>query len=79
MPIYEFRCVRCDTEFEELCLSSSDVSSVSCPRCKGSENERLMSLFATSSRDSTSEVQSSTSKSSCATCSASSCKTCSGR
>ena len=46
MPIYEFRCMQCDTEFEELCLSSTDASSVSCPQCKDTRTERLMSLFA---------------------------------
>ena len=79
MPIYEFHCVKCDIEFEELCLSSNSVSSISCPQCKGVENERIMSLFATSSGNSASEAQASTSKSSCATCSGSSCKICSSR
>jgi putative FmdB family regulatory protein len=76
MPIYEFRCMQCDTEFEDLCLSSSDLDSVSCPQCKGSETERLMSVFAMASRSSELGAQSSTGKSSCATCSATSCRTC---
>ena len=45
MPIFEFRCKKCNTTFEEL-LRSSDSSNVTCPNCGGSEIKRLISTFA---------------------------------
>ncbi len=77
MPIYEFRCNKCDNVFEELC-SLSNVSSIVCPKCKDNNIERLISLFAMSSGSRSSE-SSSYGKSSCRSCSATSCKTCSSK
>ncbi len=41
MPIYEYRCERCDTEFEEI-VASSDENPV-CPACGCSDTRKLMS------------------------------------
>lgn len=43
MPIYNYRCSACDTEFERLVRSGTKVT---CPGCKGRDLERLMSLTA---------------------------------
>jgi putative FmdB family regulatory protein len=43
MPIYNYRCTACGTEFERLVRNGVEVS---CPGCSGSELERLMSLTA---------------------------------
>lgn len=43
MPIYDYRCLKCDNRFEQLVRSTDTVS---CPSCTGSEIERLMSLPA---------------------------------
>jgi putative FmdB family regulatory protein len=43
MPIYNYRCSGCGSEFERLVRSDSDVA---CPDCHGRELERLMSLTA---------------------------------
>jgi putative FmdB family regulatory protein len=42
MPIYEYACT-CGKTFEELIIRRSDEADVRCPRCKGSDVERLMS------------------------------------
>jgi putative FmdB family regulatory protein len=47
MPLYDFRCPRCDAVTEMLV----DVSSKpSCPSCGGGELEKLLSPFATIGR-----------------------------
>jgi putative FmdB family regulatory protein len=43
MPIYNYRCTACGTEFERLVRSETRVS---CPKCNGRRLERLMSLTA---------------------------------
>lgn len=43
MPIYNYRCTACGTEFERLVRSGTRVS---CPDCDGRKLERLMSLTA---------------------------------
>ena len=43
MPIYNYRCAACGTEFERLVRSETRVS---CPDCNGRKLERLMSLTA---------------------------------
>jgi putative FmdB family regulatory protein len=51
MPIYEFLCRRCNVIFQFL-IRSSDDGSRSCPRCGGTEMERVMSRFSTSRKGS---------------------------
>lgn len=51
MPIYEFRCKKCKTEFSELFSSSSfDLKEVECPKCNAKETEKLLSVFASDTR-----------------------------
>ncbi|MCS6860391.1 MAG: zinc ribbon domain-containing protein [Abditibacteriales bacterium] len=45
MPIYEFRCQECETQFEEL-VSLHNGQEVACPHCGGTSVKRLMSSFA---------------------------------
>jgi len=33
MPIYEFRCEECGTEFEKFVISPFQVSGIKCPNC----------------------------------------------
>jgi putative FmdB family regulatory protein len=44
MPLFEFRCTDCRTEFEEL--TSVGTAAVACPRCGSAEVNRLLSTFA---------------------------------
>lgn len=43
MPIYEYRCKKCEKEFEALVYGSEKAS---CPTCHGKSLERLLSTFA---------------------------------
>lgn len=45
MPIYEYVCGKCSTEFEEL-VRGDEV--VRCPRCDAARAEKKLSTFATS-------------------------------
>lgn len=45
MPIYEYRCRDCQTQFETL-VSSTAVDSANCPSCGADEPKRLMSVIA---------------------------------
>jgi putative FmdB family regulatory protein len=43
MPIYNYRCTACGSEFEQLVRSDTKVA---CPECRGRKVDRLMSLTA---------------------------------
>lgn len=45
MPIYDYACVSCDEQFEEL--SRSDAPAPPCPSCASVHTERRLSSFAT--------------------------------
>jgi len=45
MPVYEYRCPKCDTDFELMPRMSEINEPALCPRC-GSKAERLISVFA---------------------------------
>jgi putative FmdB family regulatory protein len=42
MPIYEYKCEKCDCDFEML-LFRSDDSGVACPKCGSHEVKKLLS------------------------------------
>ena len=71
MPIYEFHCPKCGTEFETLVLKSDEQ--VRCPECSCKGVERLMSGFAHRNGEGGKMVSAS---SGCASCSGGSCSTC---
>ena len=43
MPIYEFRCLKCNDCFELLMMNSDDSGQMQCPHCSSEEFERVMS------------------------------------
>jgi len=45
MPVYEYRCPKCGTEFELMRPMSDMDKPALCPQC-GAEAERLISVFA---------------------------------
>jgi putative FmdB family regulatory protein len=45
MPIYEYRCKKCEKEFETLVLGRERPE---CPSCQSQSLERLLSTFAVS-------------------------------
>ncbi len=46
MPMFEYRCGDCGTDFEELVLSRSAESSVTCPNCGSGEVQKKISSFS---------------------------------
>lgn len=44
MPLYEYRCTSCDTQFE--CIVPHTLMSAKCPQCGGFVSERLPSAPA---------------------------------
>ena len=71
MPIYEYRCAKCDCECEELVRSAS--VKIVCPECGSKKVGKLMSLFAHKSSDGGFHG---TSGGGCSGCSSSNCSSC---
>jgi putative FmdB family regulatory protein len=46
MPIFEYKCKKCNTKFEILHKSSLNQQDVMCPSCNSKENQKLFSSFA---------------------------------
>ena len=46
MPIYEYRCKRCNGEFSVLIMRSGDESKIRCESCASRELTRLLSRFS---------------------------------
>jgi putative FmdB family regulatory protein len=44
MPIFEYRCKKCDHEFEKIVFNTT--AEIVCPKCSGKEAEKLLSGFA---------------------------------
>lgn len=44
MPVFEYRCKKCEEEFEQLVFSAKET--VECPKCGNVDNEKLISAFA---------------------------------
>ena len=51
MPIYEFKCSTCDSQFDLLCTMGKVEESVSCPSCHNGA-QRVLSVFSSFSTDS---------------------------
>ena len=52
MPIYEYRCNKCDKCFEQLVFPSDDPHSLECPSCGEKDVSRLVSAFSCASSES---------------------------
>lgn len=47
MPLFDFVCTTCGTQFEQLIRSSSQTAqAVICPACKSIETQKKLSTFA---------------------------------
>ena len=51
MPLYEFECRACGTEFEKLVLKAAEAEDVKCPSCESKEVEEKISSFASVSKN----------------------------
>ncbi len=72
MPLYEYFCQQCKTNWEELRNYSQADSNLSCPVCSSDDVRRLISK-ANAFSSGTSLYSSS---SNCSSCSGNSCSTC---
>jgi putative FmdB family regulatory protein len=70
MPIYEFHCPDCGSDFETLVLKSGEK--VACPECDCAKVQRLMSGFAHKSEGGPLV----SADSGCGTCSGGTCSSC---
>ena len=50
MPIFEFRCLECNREFEALVRKAAEISEIQCPECESRDLEELLSVFASNSK-----------------------------
>jgi len=73
MPIFEFKCLKCQAYFEILIMNKDDEVELKCPECKSEEFERIISVtnFAMGESSASSNKPSATTK----TCSSGSCTT----
>ncbi len=51
MPIYEYHCPACETDFERLVRSAEERDQPACPQCGARRSERKFSVFAAQSAD----------------------------
>ena len=75
MPIYEYVCPACDVKFELLRPLSQAAEEADCPRCHCGA-ERVLSTFASFSKDAGGMTTPIAGGSSCASCGAASCDSC---
>jgi putative FmdB family regulatory protein len=71
MPLYEYKCTKCNEQFEVLLLKQDET--VTCPRCNTADVEKLMSACAVKSGGT---FTPSTGSSGCASCSGGNCSAC---
>ncbi|MCX7832204.1 MAG: zinc ribbon domain-containing protein [Actinobacteria bacterium] len=64
MPIYEYRCLKCNCKFEKLVIKEEKVV---CPHCESDDVKKLISSFSSPNA---------ASGSACASCTVSSCSGC---
>ncbi|MCP4721092.1 MAG: zinc ribbon domain-containing protein [Desulfobacteraceae bacterium] len=43
MPIFEFKCLKCEEFFEVIVMGSDEDGSVNCPKCKSHQFQRVVS------------------------------------
>jgi putative FmdB family regulatory protein len=46
MPIYEYKCTKCNIRFSTLVRSWTETTSAVCPQCGSDETKRIISSFA---------------------------------
>ncbi len=78
MPIYEYRCKKCQNKFEELVGLGTRDEDMACPRCGSGSVERAFSVFGVlgSGEAEIEESGAYSGASACSGCAATSCATC---
>jgi putative FmdB family regulatory protein len=57
MPIYEYRCIKCNETFEVMQKVNEDNRGLQCPICQADEPERLLSAFCSGSSKSSTGIK----------------------
>jgi putative FmdB family regulatory protein len=57
MPLYEFRCLKCNDCFEILVMKKEDEVELRCPHCQSEEFERVLSASCHSIKGGSGENQ----------------------
>lgn len=73
MPIYEFKCLQCETFFEILVMNTNESVEMRCPKCKLQDFERVISTTNHTIKGEAGANQGATSQT--RTCSSGSCTT----
>ena len=76
MPIYEYRCLSCQKNFEKLIRNNKEA--ISCPYCHAKDIKRILSLFGFKEgrKGNSSQERGVSSNSSCASCTSKNCSQC---
>jgi len=72
MPIYEYKCCECDTDFEKLVFGNQEVS---CPKCNSRDVRKKFSVFCSSGTEKP-LAGTSAAASGCTSCGKTSCSSC---
>lgn len=76
MPIFEFKCLKCEEFFEILVMGGDDPVNMQCPKCKSENFERVLSTTNYSmTSGSSGKAKSAGVSSQTRTCSSGSCTT----
>ena len=73
MPIYEFKCLKCEEFIELLIMNKDEEIELKCPKCNGEDLERILSSTSYSMADGSDKSQGV--KSQTRTCESGSCTT----
>lgn len=76
MPIFEYKCKKCNKIFEKLILSSSSDDVITCPECGSKDLIKLFSNFSSNVSEESTNLDLGSSPSSCPTCSLDTRSTC---
>jgi putative FmdB family regulatory protein len=77
MPIYEYRCRKCDEHFERIVKAGTPDCEISCKKCGQNDVMRKLSLFSHGTRSADGNYVSTKSSGSCGSCSSKHCGSCS--
>ncbi len=75
MPIYEFKCSKCEEFFEVIVMGADKDKEVACPKCESTEFERIVSRTNFTVGSSSGTGQPKTVQTQERQCSSGSCKT----
>ena len=73
MPIYEFKCLKCNNFFELLFIGADEQAEIKCPKCQSEEFERVLSTSSFAMGSGSNNKQGVTNQT--RTCSSGSCTT----